>query len=460
MNIGFRNRRIASVCWLFAGATGLLPHAAHAQTSQGPTWTPIAAAGPLGRMNLAMCDDTLRGRVVLYGGEATTQAFGDTWEWDGTTWLPQIFATGPGARWMHAMAFDAARGNAVLFGGRSGSTNRGDTWTWNGTQWTLAATSGPSPRIEHSMAYDSQRRRVVLFGGVSTAYLGDTWEWDGASWLLRSSSGGPSPRGRAPMCYDSKRGRIVLFSGQSGSGTTRDTWEWNGASWQLRSNSGPSDRSGVGMAFDEVRGTSVLYGGTTSLVDTWEWNGTTWSLLPSQLPGYRSNSAMARDAQRRTMVVFGGQAGTNVFPTETLVLAYRSGAVAYGAGCGNPNLTLAVPANSVPALGAVARIELQNVPSTFAHVTMGWSRTRFGYYPLPLTLEGFGMTGCQLLQSSEFSAPALPTGAGSGVFDLAIPNWGGLLGIRLHLQAWSPAAGANAAGVIASNGVEWAIGNS
>jgi hypothetical protein len=410
-------------------------------------------------MNLAMCNDSLRGRVVLYGGEEVTQTFGDTWEWDGTTWLPQIFATGPGPRKWHAMAFDAARGNVVLFGGSTGSATVGDTWTWNGTQWSQAATSGPAPRIGHSMAYDSQRQRTVLFGGTSSVFLGDTWEWDGATWQLRSNSG-PSPRSQTPMCYDSRRGRTVLFSGQGGSGNLRDTWEWNGSVWQQRSNSGPSDRSGVGMAYDEVRGTAVLYGGLTSLVDTWEWNGTTWSRLASQLPGFRSNSAMARDEQRRMMVVFGGQAGTNVFPTETLALAYRTGAVAYGNGCGSPSLTLAVPPNSVPALGAVARIDLQNVPSTFAHVTMGWSRTRFGYYPLPLTLDGFGMTGCQLLQSSEFSAPALPTGAGSGVFDLAIPNWGGLLGIRLHLQAWSPAPGANAAGVIASNGVEWAIGNS
>jgi len=34
-----------------------------------------------------------------------------------------------------------------------------------------------------------------------------------------------------------------------------------------------------------------------------------------------------------------------------------------------------------------------------------------------------------------------------------------LLGISLYLQAWAPAPGQNSAGIIASNCLEWVIGN-
>ena len=38
-------------------------------------------------------------------------------------------------------------------------------------------------------------------------------------------------------------------------------------------------------------------------------------------------------------------------------------------------------------------------------------------------------------------------------------NWGSLIGVPLYLQGWAPAPGANPAGVIVSNGIEWFIGN-
>lgn len=444
---------------LLGGALTLFPQVVLAQTSTGPTWSQIANQGPFGRHNLAMCYDSLRGRIVMYGGNTNTQIFADTWEWDGSLWLPQIFATGPGPRESHAMAYDAARAVVVLYGGNAGSVRRGDTWTWNGSQWTQVATDGPGLRIGHSMVYDSLRQRTVMFGGViGSAMRGDTWEWDGSSWQLRSSTG-PSPRVRTAMCYDSRRGRTVLFSGQSGSGSLRDTWEWDGVSWQQRSNSGPSDRFGAGMAYNDLRGRSVLFGHSSLLDDTWEWNGSTWTQLAITGPGPRAYTAMAHDTLRGMTIVFGGLVN-NAYPRETLALGYRSAATAYGNGCGNPNLSLAAAGSSVPSLGTTARVEVGNIPSTTANLMMGWSRTQFGFYPLPLTLTGFGMTGCELLQSSEFSLPATSSSAGTASYELAIPNWGGLLGIRLHLQAWAPAPGANAAGVIASNGIEWAIGNS
>jgi hypothetical protein len=44
-------------------------------------------------------------------------------------------------------------------------------------------------------------------------------------------------------------------------------------------------------------------------------------------------------------------------------------------------------------------------------------------------------------------------------FEYAIPSQASLLGEHVYLQAYCFAPGANAAQVIASNGIDWLIGN-
>src|SRR6185295_2793722 len=126
-------------------------------------------------------------------------------------------ASSPHERVYHAMAYDSLRGRVVLFGGGfTGGLVLGDTWEWDGTYWTQVANSGPSPRYGHALAYDSRRRRVVLFGGQtkipgtdSSKYLDDTWEWDGAVWKEVPITGArPTARSEHAMVYDSVRGRI------------------------------------------------------------------------------------------------------------------------------------------------------------------------------------------------------------------------------------------------------------
>jgi len=71
-----------------------------------------------------MAFDSLRGRVVLFGGWNGIE-LGDTWEWDGGTWQQRSTPTAPAARGGAGMAYDPFRGRAVLFGGTTGAT---DTW--------------------------------------------------------------------------------------------------------------------------------------------------------------------------------------------------------------------------------------------------------------------------------------------------------------------------------------------
>ena len=110
----------------------------------------------------------------------------------------QVATTEPSARTFHAMAFDSQRGRTVLFSGNVGGA---DTWEWNGTGWLPQIFAfGPAARQHHALAYDSQRGRTVLFGG--TSYLGNTWEWDGVAWArTRGSLNYPGwpPVGRATL---------------------------------------------------------------------------------------------------------------------------------------------------------------------------------------------------------------------------------------------------------------------
>ena len=106
----------------------------------GAVWTQVAVFGPEPRTGAAMVFE--QDHAALFGGLASSAAagepvvFGNTWEWSGTHWT-QRQDIGPGARWGHAMAFDSIRRRVVIFGGlpvfpadREGATGRllGDTW--------------------------------------------------------------------------------------------------------------------------------------------------------------------------------------------------------------------------------------------------------------------------------------------------------------------------------------------
>ena len=132
-----------------------------------------------------MIYDSKRKRSVLFGGMGASpqERFGDTWEFDGKTWM-KISDNGPGPRISPGYAYDSKRGLLIIFGGMQNDATMGDTWGWNGKTWTKLADAGPSARVMGYMAYEKGRDRVVLFGGRAgwPNDLNDTWEWDGTQW--------------------------------------------------------------------------------------------------------------------------------------------------------------------------------------------------------------------------------------------------------------------------------------
>ncbi|MBI4712504.1 MAG: hypothetical protein HY762_04270 [Planctomycetes bacterium] len=205
------------------------------------------------------------------------------------------------------------------------------TWAWDGTNWTLLTPANePGPRGDHAMVYDSARQRIVLFGGStydfnigSWVYLNDTWEWDGTDWLQHYSTVTPTARNLHAMAYDSLRGKTVLFGGVGTGVQNNESWEWDGTNRTLKDYTldpagdidTPSWRDAPAMAYDAARGKVVLFGGyniptKTRLGDTWEYDGTNWTQrFPANSPPPRNHFAMAYDSARQKIVIFGGIVG-------------------------------------------------------------------------------------------------------------------------------------------------------
>ena len=291
-------------------------------------WTP-ASDSPPALEGVAMAYDAARGKVVMVG-PSSNHLLLDTWEWDGTAWTNMTPATGspPDGG---TLVYDGVRGKVMLFRGQASSGGSPDTWEWDGSAWTnVAPATGSGLTLGGAaMAYDAARGKVVQFGGLIPQWLfgtpiSDTWEWDGSAWTnVTPASGSPPALAGATMEYDAARGRVVMFGGRDSSGNmTAGTWEWDGTTWTNVTPASGSPPAGYrgdnAMAYDAARGKVVMvgsYGLGGGVLATWEWNGTTWTNMtpPSGSPPGRLSTRMAYDAARGEAVLFGGYVVTVVF---------------------------------------------------------------------------------------------------------------------------------------------------
>jgi hypothetical protein len=232
------------------------------------------------------------------------------------------------ARRTGGIAWHPVQGGLVMYGGlQSGPTlTLNDTWVWNGAAWTpVTTTTTPPPRWGHKIVYDTRRARIVTFGGRSpatTAVANDTWEFDGVDWQQVFPAASPNARAFYGMAYDERRGKTVVFGTQSGStigGAGGDqTWEYDGTTWtQAITATVPPGLESPAMAYDKGRGVVVMFGGWngnppgTDYRTTWEYDGVDWTLkttLNAPLTGYRTG--MVYDDARGRLVLYGGYSGT------------------------------------------------------------------------------------------------------------------------------------------------------
>jgi hypothetical protein len=318
---------------IFCAGLPLPAHAA-ATTLNWEQAAPIQS--PPARTFAATAYDSIRDRVVLFGGGAPNFAdLDDTWEWDGSTWTNRAPAISPPPLAAAVMAYDTARGRSVLFGGSTPTAVISDTWEWDGNTWIRRdlATS-PPPMAWAAMAYDSARGRMVLFGAFNAfgGWFSETWEFDGATWTQAHPANYPSSGRRgAAMAFDSSRNRIVMFGGSDPSVSVRtaETWEWDGTNWMRKTPTvSPYERLWHAMAFDPQRNRTILFGGDHlqpyylgDTNDTWEWDGSQWTRdWTAAAPSIRSGHSMVYDSAIGRMVLSGGNnAGVSpsTYPDDT-----------------------------------------------------------------------------------------------------------------------------------------------
>ena len=278
----------------------------------GTRWRQRRVTGPSPRWGHAMSFDSARGVTVLFGGNSVTGISDETWEWDGSAWTRRTVSAPP-ARFYHSMVYDPVRAVTTLFGG-NGTIDYGDTWDWNGVSWTRRNTTGPGPRRAHATTWDSARNVLVLVGGYTPqGSVGDTWEWDGVQWRNLANSG-PSPRSSVGLAFDPVRGVSVLTGGVADSRTSNEVWEWNGTQWTQRPTSLSLATYGHTLTFDVSKQCLTQIGGNANnvfLSELTEWSGSVWRNPLASTPGNRQYHAMAFDSIRGVTVLFSGSSSTN-----------------------------------------------------------------------------------------------------------------------------------------------------
>jgi hypothetical protein len=360
-------------------------------------WNDRGVPGPSPRGEFGFAFDSNADIAVLFGGASSLNfaaVNGQTWTWNSAAWT---FAdsTGMTARCDNAMAYDSVRNRVVSYGGYNG-TYLGDTWKRVGGAWTqITGATPPSPRADSFMAFDSQHGVMVLFGGQgSTGVIRrDTWEFGDSTWTQRAANGPPPARWIHRMAYDSVRGVTVMFGGAAPNSLLADTWEWDGTTWTENTTPGPSARYGHAMAFDSANEVAVLFGGQSLqpfgqgvLGDTWTYDGTTWTQLAISGPSPRSFVKMVYDSARNRIVLFGGWNGTQmVDDTWELVLDAQTSVE-------NPE-------------GAARWVLAPNVPNPFHEVTeIRYSLPSDGLVSISIYDAG-GALVRNLLQQTQSAGP-------------------------------------------------------
>jgi hypothetical protein len=242
------------------------------------TWSQVpvqnGAQGPSGRANSAAVVDTAAGRLVVFGGNTSTDGAtfvpqNDTWALDLATgkWTPIAAAPRPPAREFHAMAVDAVGRVAYVYAGGDANAFVGpflqDVWaldlatdTWK--QVTTTGT-GPGGRIEGGLVFDAVSKQVLAFAGHDDGAIGnenDLFALDvtasPARWTKLppgDTPGAPAtgicsfppdftkidpgaPERRSGFAYAPRVDghAFVVFGGGGDCGLLADTWWWSNGS--------------------------------------------------------------------------------------------------------------------------------------------------------------------------------------------------------------------------------------
>jgi len=218
-------------------------------------WIPIeGGANPSTRSRHVLVSDVAHNRAILFGGRRREAASGpytalnDTWAFDfkAQAWT-QLMTTGtpPSARSNAAAAIDTTGNRLVLFGGNASTdglsfTPLDDTWSLDldSLAWSAVKTAKKPPaRLFHSLAIDSASQTAyVASGGDANAFTGpfltDIWALDlrASAWTeLMPTKALANGRINFGMSFDSVNKRLLAFGGHDDGavGNTNEIWAFD-----------------------------------------------------------------------------------------------------------------------------------------------------------------------------------------------------------------------------------------
>ncbi|MCA8976086.1 MAG: hypothetical protein KDC98_15295 [Planctomycetes bacterium] len=274
----------------------------------GTSWLQRLVPQPAWRRGGAMTYDVGRGRTVLCGGSGPSLPMRDTWEWDGNVWRQVMTATVPPDPYSRSFVHDPVAGRCLLF-----DRSTSDLWSYDGVAWTRLPNTTPPGFLEASFAYDPSRQRLLLYGGDrhGATFTSFTYEWDGARWQMVAPACLPGFESRA-VTHD-QRGTAMMLQGDA---YTMVLWERGANGWDVVPVVGNlPPRGAFGFAYDAVRQQLVAFGGRSPalLDDTWIWSGASWTQMPSPVrPSPRQQPGMAFDTVNGGVLLFGGETATGV----------------------------------------------------------------------------------------------------------------------------------------------------
>jgi hypothetical protein len=212
---------------------------------------------PTARSGLALSYDQARGKLVLFGGFDGDAALQDTWEWDADQGWQQIcgddcasdFCCEPDPRHDHRMVYDSLKQRVLMFGGTNDDSEFDDVWAYDGTGWHEVDAEGPSPRAGHTFAFDPTRGLALLFGGMQagSAVADAAWIFDSRhdAWApIEAAGAAPVGREFAALAFDQESSEFVMFGGGD-TGQFQDTWTM---SYELASCLGAGGAAGAAGA--------------------------------------------------------------------------------------------------------------------------------------------------------------------------------------------------------------------
>jgi hypothetical protein len=201
-------------------------------------WTLVIGpgTGPVGRGYPAIAYDSLRNRLLVFGGGPDTGVYSDVWALSLTgtpAWQQLAPSPGPNPRWAAVAVYDEADDQLVVATG-SGALITNDIWVLplaSPTAWAQVVPSGSLPQARYLSAavYSPSTHELVMFGGNNGSVgLKDVWSLNlthPTAWRLHTfANPTPVPEWSHMLAYRPSGAELITYGGWDGGNYRSDVW--------------------------------------------------------------------------------------------------------------------------------------------------------------------------------------------------------------------------------------------